>query len=222
MLLQYNCNHAIALKKRNRVIVKFKCRKQRQNVLFNRKKLTDKSSDLTQLPFLPDSCNTNNKNDNLNINIWMSENIRQKRLKILGYFDAYICHHYQPKISRLQIYDEKYMHQNIPRFLVFFCLIFSDIKMLIFALSFLLFVTQLRFSGKFFISGSMSDGNPQLACKCRQLKSAGKIPSTCFFKNTVNLKLTDNGFTHKIFHIADIGNILWIDNLEENVNNYFF
>ena len=30
------------LKKRNRVIVKFKCRKQRQNVLFNRKNLKDK------------------------------------------------------------------------------------------------------------------------------------------------------------------------------------
>ena len=32
-----------------------------------------------QKPFLPDSCNTNNKNDNPNINILMSENIRQKR-----------------------------------------------------------------------------------------------------------------------------------------------
>ena len=42
---------------------------------------------------------TNNKNDNPKINILMSENIRQKRLKILEYFDAFICHHYQPKIS---------------------------------------------------------------------------------------------------------------------------
>ena len=41
----------------------------------------------------------NNKNDNPNINILMLENIRQKRPKILGYFDAYICHQYQPKIS---------------------------------------------------------------------------------------------------------------------------
>ena len=39
------------LKNPNRVIVKFKCRKQRQNVLFNRKKLKDKSSDLSQLRF---------------------------------------------------------------------------------------------------------------------------------------------------------------------------
>ena len=39
----HSCHH---LKKRNRVIVKFKCRKQRQNVLFNQKNLKDKSSDL--------------------------------------------------------------------------------------------------------------------------------------------------------------------------------
>ena len=45
---------------------------------------------MIQKPFLPDSCNTNNKNDNPNINILMSENIKQKRLKILEYFDAYI------------------------------------------------------------------------------------------------------------------------------------
>ena len=44
--------------------------------------------------------NTNNKNDNPNINILMSENIRQKRLKILEYFDAYICHQYSSKLSQ--------------------------------------------------------------------------------------------------------------------------
>ena len=30
----------------------------------------------------------------------MSENIRQKRLTILEYFDGYICHHYQTKIIK--------------------------------------------------------------------------------------------------------------------------
>ena len=40
------------LKRRSRVIFKFKCRKQRQNVLFNRKYLKDKFSDLSQLRFL--------------------------------------------------------------------------------------------------------------------------------------------------------------------------
>ena len=34
-------------------------------------------------------------NDNPKNNILLSENIRQKRLTILEYFDAYICHHYQ-------------------------------------------------------------------------------------------------------------------------------
>ena len=39
-----------------------------------------------------------NMNDNRKNNILMSENIKQKRLTILEYFDAYIYHHYQPKI----------------------------------------------------------------------------------------------------------------------------
>ena len=33
-------------------------------------------------------------NDNPKNNILMSENIKQKRLTILKYFGAYICHHY--------------------------------------------------------------------------------------------------------------------------------
>ena len=37
-------------------------------------------------------------NNNPKNNIIMSENIRQKRLTIPKYFDAYIYHHYQPKI----------------------------------------------------------------------------------------------------------------------------
>ena len=37
-------------------------------------------------------------NDNPKNNILMSEWIRQKRLAILEYFNAYICHHYQPKM----------------------------------------------------------------------------------------------------------------------------
>ena len=41
---------------------------------------------------------THNMNDNPKNNILLSENIRQKRLTILEYFDAYICHHYQPKM----------------------------------------------------------------------------------------------------------------------------
>ena len=43
-------------------------------------------------------------------------------------------------------YDDKYMHRSIPELLVFFYLIFSNIKMLIFWLSFILYVLQM--SGK--------------------------------------------------------------------------
>ena len=44
----------------------------------------------------------------------MTESIRQKRLKILEYFDAYVFHHY--KI----VNNNKYMHGNIPRYSVLF------------------------------------------------------------------------------------------------------
>ena len=47
---------------------------------------------------LSDNCNTYNENNNPKTEILLSENIRQKRLTILEYFDAYICHHYQAKI----------------------------------------------------------------------------------------------------------------------------
>ena len=53
----------------------------------------------------PDNCNTYNLNHNPKNNILMSENIRQKGLTILKYFDAYICHHYQPK-NYVQLINE--------------------------------------------------------------------------------------------------------------------
>ena len=69
--------------------------------------------------------------DNLKNNILMSENITEKRLTILGYFDAYICHHYQPK-SFLAPFG----------LLSLFYLTFCDIKMLFLGLSFILYVLQ--------------------------------------------------------------------------------
>ena len=83
-------------------------------------------------------------------------------------------------------------------------------------------LSQLRFSSKLFISESMSHENCQLAYRCRQFKTAGKIHSTWFFNNSVNLKLTDTGPIHKISYIVDIENILGLDNLEEYVNNSSF
>ena len=68
----------------------------------------------------------------------------------------------------------------------------------------------------------MSHENQQLACKCQQLKSTRKIRSTWFFNNVVNIKLTEHGRIHKIFHVTDIENLLEIDNLEEYINNVSF
>ena len=76
-------------------------------------------------------------------------------------------------------------------------------------------LSNLKFSGKLFVSESMSHKNQQLAYKCRQLKNAWKIHSTWFFNNVVNLKLRECGRIHKIFHVTDIENLLEIDHLEE-------
>ena len=65
----------------------------------------------------------------------------------------------------------------------------------------------------------MPHENQQLAYKCEQLRSARKIHFTLFFNNVVNIKLTEHGRIHKIFHDTDIENLLEIDNFEEYVNN---
>ena len=83
-------------------------------------------------------------------------------------------------------------------------------------------LTNLKFSGRHFVSESMSHENQQLAYKRRQLKTARKIHSTWFFNNVINIKLTEHGRIHKIFHVTDIENLLEIDNLEEYINNASF
>ena len=83
-------------------------------------------------------------------------------------------------------------------------------------------LNNLKFSGRLFVSESMSHENQQLPCKCRQLKSAQKIHSTWFFNNVVNLKLTEHGRIYKIFHVTDIENLLETHNLEEYINNVSF
>ena len=57
-------------------------------------------------------------NDNSKNNILMSENIRQKGLTIMGYFDNNDNDENDDK-SQLDN-DDKYMHRNIPELLVFF------------------------------------------------------------------------------------------------------
>ena len=79
-------------------------------------------------------------------------------------------------------------------------------------------LSRLKFSGKLFVSESMCFENHQLAYKCRKLKNLGKIHSTWFYNNAVNIKHTENGRIHKIFHIIDIEKLLDIDNLDELLN----
>ena len=79
-------------------------------------------------------------------------------------------------------------------------------------------LSRLKFSGKLFVSESMCFENHQLAYKCRNLKNLGKIHSTWFYNNAVNIKLTENGRIHKIFHIIDIEKLLDIDDLDEFLN----
>ena len=81
-------------------------------------------------------------------------------------------------------------------------------------------LTQLRFSGKLFISEGKPHENQQLAYRCRQLKTASKIHFTWLFNNTVNLKITDP--FHKISHIDDSEKILGVDYLDEYGNNSSF
>ena len=76
-------------------------------------------------------------------------------------------------------------------------------------------LSRLKFSKKLFVSESMCFENHQLAYKCRKLKNLGKIHSTWFHNNAVNIKFTENGRIHKIFHIIDIEKLLEIDNLDE-------
>ena len=68
----------------------------------------------------------------------------------------------------------------------------------------------------------MSHENQHLAYKCQKLKSARKIHSTWFFNNVVNIRLTEHGRMHQIFHVTNIENLLEIVNLEEYKNNASF
>ena len=79
-------------------------------------------------------------------------------------------------------------------------------------------LSRLKLSGKRFVSESMWFENHQLAYKCRKLKNLGKTHSTWFYNNAFNIKLTENGRIHEIFHFIDIEKLLDTDNLDEILN----
>ena len=72
-------------------------------------------------------------------------------------------------------------------------------------------LSQLKFAGKLFISESMCHENHQLAYKCRQLKNAGKIHSTWFWNNVINVKLNERSQPAKIYHMIDIEKLLGVE-----------
>ena len=80
-------------------------------------------------------------------------------------------------------------------------------------------LTQLKFSGKLFLNESMFHKNHHLAYKCRQLESARKIHSTWFYNSTLHVKIVEKGPIQKIFHPTDIEKVLWVDNLDEYIND---
>ena len=83
-------------------------------------------------------------------------------------------------------------------------------------------LSQLKFTGKLFISENMCYENHQLAYKCRQLKNAGKIHSMRFCNNVINAKLNKRSEPAKTYHIIDIKKLLGVDNLDEFINNTSF
>ena len=68
--------------------------------------------------------------------------------------------------------------------------------------------TRLNFSGRIFVSESMCHKNHQLSYKCRLLKNAGKIHSTWFWNNSINVKLNERSQPTKIHHVIDIEKLL--------------
>ena len=83
-------------------------------------------------------------------------------------------------------------------------------------------LTRLNFSGRLFVSESMCHENHQLSYKCRQLKNAGKIHSTWFWNNSVNVKLNERSQPMKIHHVIDTEKLLGVDNLDEFISNTSF
>ena len=83
-------------------------------------------------------------------------------------------------------------------------------------------LTRLHFSGRLFVSESMCHENRQLSYKNRQLENAGKIHSTWFLNNPVNVKPNERSQPTKIHHVVDIEKLSGVDNLDEFINKTSF
>ena len=85
-----------------------------------------------------------------------------------------------------------------------------------------IYIQQLKVSGKLFILESICYENHQLVYKCCQLKNAGKIHSTWFWNNAVNIKHSERSNPVKIFYIIDTEKLFGIDNLDDFISNTSF
>ena len=61
--------------------------------------------------------------------------------------------------------------------------------------------------------------NHWLVFKYRQLKNSGKIHSSWFWNNEINVKLSERSNPVKLYHNTDIGKRLGFDNLDEFISN---
>ena len=61
-----------------------------------------------------------------------------------------------------------------------------------------------------------------LAYKCRQLKNVGKIYSSWFWNNVVNVKLSGGSNPVKIFHIIGSEKLFSIDTLDDVISTTSF
>ena len=55
-----------------------------------------------------------------------------------------------------------------------------------------------------------------------ELKNTGKIHSTWFWNNAVNVKLSEKDNPVKIFHIIDIEKLFGIDNFDDFISSTSF
>ena len=80
-------------------------------------------------------------------------------------------------------------------------------------------LNKLKFSNNLYISKSMCAGNHGLFFKCGKLKKARKIFNTWFFRNAINVQLSQNGETCKVFHTDNLAALLKVDNIDFSLLN---
>ena len=64
---------------------------------------------------------------------------------------------------------------------------------------------------------SINHDHHQLAYICSQLQNKNKIHSSWSINNAVNVKISQPGEFHKIFHVTDSEDLLGIDNVAEYI-----